>query len=44
MNFKNSKTFAQKLDEIDDLKKAKSLFLYPRISDYKNTIYLCGNS
>ena len=44
MNFKNSKTFAQKLDEIDDLKKAKSLFLYPRISDYKKTIYLCGNS
>ena len=43
MNFKNSKTFAQKLDEIDDLKKAKSLFLYPRISDYKKTIYLCGN-
>ena len=44
MNFKNSKTFAQKLDEIDDLKKAKSLFLYPRVSDYKKTIYLCGNS
>ena len=44
MNFKNSKTFAQKLDEIDDLKKAKSLFLYPRVSDDKKTIYLCGNS
>ena len=44
MNFKNSKTFAQKLDQIDDLKKAKSLFLYPRISDSKKTIYLCGNS
>ena len=44
MNFKNSKTFAQNLDEIDDLKKAKSLFLYPRVSDYKKTIYLCGNS
>ena len=44
MNFKNSKNFAQKLDEIDDLKKAKSLFLYPRVSDYKKTIYLCGNS
>ena len=44
MNFINSKTFAQKLDEIDDLKKAKSLFLYPRVSDYKKTIYLCGNS
>jgi len=44
MNFKNSKTFAQKLDEIDDLKKAKSLFLYPRVSEHKKTIYLCGNS
>ena len=44
MNFKNSKTFAQKLDEIDDLKKAKSLFLHPRFSDSKKTIYLCGNS
>ena len=44
MNFKNLKTFAQELDEIDDLKKAKSLFLYPRVSDYKKTIYLCGNS
>ena len=44
MNFKNSKTFAQKLDEIDDLKKAKSLFLYPRVSNDKRTIYLCGNS
>ena len=44
MNFKNSKIFAQKLDETDDLKKAKSLFLYPRVSDYKKTIYLCGNS
>lgn len=44
MNFKNSKIFAQKLDEIDDLKKAKSLFLYPRVFDYKKTIYLCGNS
>ena len=43
MNFKNSKIFAQKLDEIDDLKKAKSLFLYPRVSDDKKTIYLCGN-
>ena len=38
MNFKNSKTFAQELDEIDDLKKAKSLFLHPRFSDSKKTI------
>ncbi len=44
MNFKNSKTFAQKLDDIDDLKEAKSLFFYPRFSDSKKTIYLCGNS
>lgn len=44
MNFENSLTFAQKLDQEDPLKEFRSRFHIPPHKDGTETIYFCGNS
>nr|WP_315420488.1 kynureninase [uncultured Pedobacter sp.] len=43
MNFENNLSFAQKLDEADQLRHFRSQFLFPNHNG-KDFIYLCGNS
>ena len=43
MNFENNLSFAQKLDEADQLRHFRSQFLFPNHNG-KYFIYLCGNS
>jgi kynureninase len=43
MNFENNKTFAQHLDETDELKHYRKQFYFPEI-DGKEVLYFCGNS
>jgi len=43
MDFKNSKAFAQSLDEQDELKDLRKEFLMPQ-HEGRDAIYLCGNS
>ncbi|MGQ7855896.1 kynureninase [Pedobacter sp. WC2501] len=43
MNFENNLSFAQTLDEADQLRRFRSQFLFPNHNG-KDFIYLCGNS
>ncbi len=44
MNFENSRTFAEKLDETDDLSSFRQEFLFPKNDKGEEQVYLCGNS
>ncbi len=44
MIYKNSKSFADELDQQDPLKLYRGKFHYPKKENGEDTIYLCGNS
>ena len=44
MMYKNSRSYADSLDQRDPLAKYRDDFFYPKNINGKNTIYLCGNS
>ncbi|MCS5624807.1 MAG: kynureninase, partial [Candidatus Marinimicrobia bacterium] len=44
MIFKNSKLFANELDQNDPLKSFRDQFYYPKDKNEEEVLYLCGNS